>query len=188
MAKVRVKFTPQCQGLVEKELLSPRLVAIAINDRHQELIVNHGTRLVACHWFSDDLAILVDSEVTEAGDAFELGPLPIEEVTAQVVLSLRPELPAGHIDREMDVEDLLAIVAESFGIPLTCDPDEPLSTLYSGAGREDAVVVHSGCIPPEFWLIGSFDPHETHCELVWAFRPDRYRTWFESENWERPLQ
>lgn len=28
-------------------------------------------------------------------------------------------------------------------------------------------------------LLGSFDPEEEHCEYVWAFRPDRYRTWLE---------
>lgn len=188
MAEIRVRFTPQCRGLVETEILSPSLVEIAVNDRHQELMVNHGTRLIACHWFSDDLAILVDSEVTKADGEAELSPTPIEEVTALVVLCLRRELPAGPIDRAMDVDQVLAVVAESFGIPLTCDPDEPLSTLYSGSGSEETVVVHSGCIPPEFWLIGSFDPRQSQCELVWAFRPDRYRTWFESENWERPPQ
>lgn len=177
--KIRVEFTASCRALMDKVQLSPELAGAAINHRHQELMDRRGTRLVACHWLSDDRVILVDGEVTEP--AFPPSTRQIEEVIAQVVLGLRPTLPAGQLTCEMDAEYVLAIVAESFGIPLACDPDEPLSTLYSGPGVKDRVVVYSGCIPPPFWLLGSFDAEESHCEYVWAFRPDRYQNWLEAE-------
>jgi hypothetical protein len=49
-----------------------------------------------------------------------------------LVLALKPDLPAGRISRESDIEESLALVAESFGVPVRCHPDEPWSTLYSG--------------------------------------------------------
>ncbi len=171
--KIRVTFTPECRALMDQIRLSPELVGAAIHQRHQELRDHRGTRLIACHWLSADRLILVDGEITRTPSG------AIDVVTVQVVLGLRSTLPAGTLTRQMDAEYVLAVVAESFGIPLACDPDEPLSTLYSGPGRKEQVVVHSGCIPPPFWLLGSFDEEESHCEYVWAFRPDRYQTWLE---------
>jgi len=162
---------------MEQVGLSPELADAAVNDGQREFVDSGDTRLVACRWLSDDRIILVDSEVIQAERKPGPGGMQIEEVAAHAVLDLRPELPAGRLDREMSTEHVLAVVAESFGIPLTCDPDEPISTLYSGPGSEDRVVVHSGCIPPPYWLIGSFDPRKSYCEHVWAFHPDRYRKW-----------
>lgn len=177
--KIRVAFSDSCQTLMEETGLSQQLADTAVNHRHEELRDRRGTRLIACHWLSDDQILLVDGAISRPEPALKHEPTLIKELTAQVVLDLRRDLPAGRLARAMDTEQVLAIVAESFGIPLVCDPDEPLSTLYSGPGREDRVVVHSGCIPPPFWLLGSFDSEQEHCEYVWAFRPDRYRTWLE---------
>jgi hypothetical protein len=174
---IRVKFTPQVRALMRRANLSPKTAALAVNQPHRQLTDRRGTRLVACHWLSNDSAILVDSEITKAEGEPGHGPIQIEEVVARVVLGLRPELPLGRISRDTDLDHLLAVVAENFGLPLTCDPDEPLSTLYSGTGGKERVLVHTGCIPPEFWLVGSFDPDKAYCEFVWAFRPDRYRAW-----------
>ena len=49
-----------------------------------------------------------------------------------LVLAFTPDLPAGRITREHDLDSLLALVAESFGVPMRGHPDEPFSTLYSG--------------------------------------------------------
>jgi len=160
---------------VDEYRLATDLVVAAVNDRQRTIADSNHTRLIAGRWFFGDRILLVDSEVTGSQSADGLSR--IEEVTAQVVLDLRPQLPAGSIDRDADTETILAIAAESFGYPLTCHADEPFSTLYSGPGSRQQVVVHSGCIPVEFWLIGSFDSARGDCELVWAFRPDRYGDW-----------
>ena len=165
---------------MEQDGLCGELAEAAVNDGHRETVDARDTRVIACQWLPDDRIILVDSEVARAERKCEGGGAGIEAVTAHVVLGLRAELPGGRLDPEMDAEHVLAVVAESFGIPLTCDPDEPISTLYSGPGSEDRVVVHGGCIPPPYWLIGSFDARRSYCELVWAFRPDRYRSWMAS--------
>jgi hypothetical protein len=177
--KIRVTLSASCRTFMDEAGLSTQLADVAVNHRHEELVDRRGTRLIACHWLSDERILLVDGDVPRSEPAGKHEPASIEELVAQVVLDLRRDLPAGRLVRAMDAEQVLAMVAESFGIPLVCDPDEPLSTLYSGPGCRDRVVVHSGCIPPPFWLLGSFDPEEEHCEYVWAFRPDRYRTWLE---------
>jgi hypothetical protein len=167
---MQVKFTTRCRDLLDRSGLSSELAATAINAQRSTIVGNRSARLIACHWFSDDLLVLVDG--TLRGD----GPQG-DEVVAEVVLALRSPLPAGPIDRGADAETVLAIAAESFGYPLACDADEPLSTLYSGVGSPATTVVHAGCIPFEYWLIGSFDADRLQAELVWAFRPDRYFTW-----------
>lgn len=56
----------------------------------------------------------------------------VEEMAPLLVLLLKPDLPVGRITRDHGIECLLALVAESFGVPVRCHPDEPLNTLYSG--------------------------------------------------------
>jgi hypothetical protein len=168
---MQVKFTPRCQALLDRSRLSEDLAVTAVNARQLTIADGNSTRLVASRWFPNNLLVLVDGEVSGGGKG---------ELTAEVVLALRPRLPAGAIDGEADAETVLAVAAESFGYPLTCDGDEPLSTLYSGFGNRRTVVVHSGCIPREYWLIGSFDDEDSQAELVWAFRPDRYLAWWHS--------
>ena len=174
---IRVRFTPQCQSLLDTGRLPADLAIATVNARQRIAGDSKGTRFVACRWLCDDRIILVDSEVTALGADPADARNRIEEVTAQVALALRPQMPAGPIDRGADAETILAVAAESFGYPLTCDANEPFSTLYSGPGSRQTVVVHSGCIPAEYWLIGSFDAASGHSELVWAFRPDRYWKW-----------
>jgi len=182
---IYVDFTPECGAFMQQAGLAEKLAEAAVNRGRRETVDVRETRLLACQWLPDERIVLVDGDVkcTEPNPAS--GGDRIESVTARVVLSLRAELPGGRIDPEMDAVDVLAAVAESFGIPLTCDPDEPISTLYSGPGNRDRVVVHSGCIPPPYSLIGSFDARESYCEFVWAFRPDRYLNWMAIES-ERP--
>jgi len=172
---IQVDFTPQCQTLLDQSGLTSDLAAAAVNARQRTITDSHGKRLIACFRDWDDQIILVDAEVP--GECSAGTPGRVRAVVAQVALSLQPELPAGLIGPEADAETILAMAAESFGYPLTCDSDEPVSTLYTGPGTRETVVVHSGCIPREFWLVGSFHPAESLAEMVWAFRPECYRQW-----------
>ncbi len=161
--------------------LSAERVVAAVDDHRRVVTDSQWTRIIVCHWLTGALPVFVDGEITKARWGYGSGRMQPEEITAQAAIVLRRELPAGTITREMDSEHVLALVAESFGYPLTCDPDEPFSTLYCGPGERATAVVHAGCIPVEFWLLGSFHRQQRHCEFVWAFRPDRYRSWFVSE-------
>ena len=182
---IRVDFTPECRKFMQQAGLFEGIADAAVNGGRRETVDARDTRVIACQWLPDERIVLVDGNVDRAEANSESGGDRIESVTARVVLSLRAELPGGRLSPEMDAVDTLAVVAESFGIPLTGDPDEPISTLYSGRCSGDRVVVHSGCIPPAYWLIGSFDPGNSYCEFVWAFRPDRYLSWMEIES-KRP--
>jgi len=177
---IRAKFTPGCQDFLEKIGLSPDEVAATINAAEQDQRLARNTRFIAWRWFSADRILLVDGHAPQNEGSTADCRDNVEEVTAHVVLRLRQQLPAGRIERDMDLERVLATVAESFGLPLTCDPEEPLSTLYSGSGSKETMVVHTGCIPPGYWILGSFDPGQAYCELVWAFNPERYLAWLRS--------
>ncbi len=179
---IRVDFTPECRAFMQQAGLSEGLAEAAVNGECCEMVDARDARTIACQWLPDERIVLVDGDVNRAGPNPNSGGDRIESVTARVVLSLRAELPGGRLTPEMDALHILAVVAESFGIPLTGDPDEPISTLYSGRCNGDRVIVHSGCIPPPYWLIGSFEPEKSYCEFVWAFRPDRYLSWVATES------
>ncbi len=174
---IRLSLTPECRGLLMQLGLAPELAESAVRNADRRLTDRRARRLVACQWLARDRILLVDGEVDEGGDPPVEDHAPVAEITAGLVLELHPDLPAGRLNAAMDLESTLAVVAESFAVPLTCDPDEPMSTLYSGPGRKERVVVHNGCIPRPYWLLGTFDAEESFCELVWAFRPDRYLAW-----------
>ncbi len=178
---IRVDFTPECRAFMQQAGLSEELARAAVNGWCRETIDTRSTRMIACQSLPDERIVLVDADANRDEPNPKSSVDRIESVTARVVLSLRAELPGGQLTPEMDAVDILAVVAESFGIPLTGDPDEPISTLYSGRCDGDQVIVHSGCIPPPYWLVGSFAPEESYCEFVWAFRPDRYLSWLATE-------
>src|SRR5882724_11897179 len=95
------------------------------------------SRLIMARWRPNDRIILIDGPIKKASQ-FEGRPI-VEIVESVLVLALTPDLPAGRITGEGDLEELLALVAESFGVPMRGHPDEPFSTLYSGpfAGKHD---------------------------------------------------
>ena len=77
----------------------------------------------------------------------------------------------------MEMEEILAFVAQSFGLPIRCAADEPFSTLYSGPGRVETVQFQVDGRPQKVGMIGTFRT-DNYCESVWAFDLRRYREWF----------
>jgi hypothetical protein len=86
--------------------------------------------MTMARWRPGDRIILIDGPIRRA--SFANGRPVVEEMEPLLVLALKPDLPAGRITRDHDIEELLALVAESFGVPVRCHPDEPWSTLYRG--------------------------------------------------------
>ena len=92
---IEVRFTPPCAELMKLLELSPELASCTVNE--QDSIVWHrlGSRLVACRWFSDETIIFVDAAVSRMSNDPLGGGAEIAQVIAQLVLELRPDLPAG---------------------------------------------------------------------------------------------
>jgi hypothetical protein len=168
--------------------VSDELAQTAVNNRHRGLADHGVTRVAAVHWLDEQRIIFVDTQITKRQIEAENKRFKVEEVKANVAIELRPELPAGAIGRDMDMESILAIIAESFGQPLRCHPEAPYSTLYSGPcafGQNNAVGIEikqpsgDGSIVA-IGVTGSFSPDRQWADLVWAFNADRYRKWAET--------
>ena len=126
--------------------------------------------------FTDDRAILIDSIVTKSEPDPDRHSVRFDEVSAQFVIELQSDLPSGTIDRSMGMEEILQVVAESFGDPVSCHPDQPPAGLYSGLWHGEALSVELLNLGTRF-VCGTFYPDEGRCELVWAFNIDRYWEW-----------
>ncbi len=174
---IDVSYSKGCAQLMRLLELSPELAVCTVNEKDVVFIDSRRSRLVACRWFSEETVILVDAVVEQKSEKQDDEDAGIGEVAAQLVLELRPELPAGRIGREMDMEEILAVVAQSFGLPIRCATDEPYSTLYTGGGELETVSVQAEPRATDFCVIGTYRS-DNYCELVWAFDVKRYREWF----------
>lgn len=119
---------------------------------------------------------MVDSLITKKCSEGE--SVRFVQVAANLAIDFGFNLPSGIINREMDMEAILAHIAESFGYPLTCHPGKPTSTLYSGSW-DGKTVSHIRAAPEDgpVCVCGSFRPEEEYCELVWAFNLNKYLRW-----------
>jgi hypothetical protein len=106
------------------------------------------------------------------------GKVQFKEVTASLVILLRPQLPNGKISREMRMTDILENVANSFGHPVTASLDRPYSKLYSGQWNGNEISFFEPVPNATFALCGSFNPDAKYANMLWAFNSDAYRDWF----------
>lgn len=174
---IDVIFSPLCTEIMDILEVPPDLVVTTINDRHRGLVSRGFDRITAVHWFSDEQIVLAETTVSKREFEKESKRMYFRQVTAQLAIELSSDLPSGTIDRSMDMEEILAVVADSFGCPVSCHHKEAPSKLYTGRwnGRVDVKGSGGGSM---FCLIGSFNKKEMTCELVWAFNLDEYRKWF----------
>jgi len=84
------------------------------------------SRLIMARWRPNDRIILIDGPIKKASQ-FEGRPI-VEIVVPVLVHAFTPDLPAGRITREHDLEELLALVAESIGVPMQGHTYAPFST------------------------------------------------------------
>jgi len=161
-------------GITEQEAIT------TLNDRHSGLADNGLTRIAAVHWFSRTRIIFLDGPITKKRQETENGRpiLRFEEVTAGPVIELRPELPAGKIDRGMEMKEILPIVAMSFGIEISADPHEPASKFYNGRGDNKQISIKSSEKERTYMVCGSFDHDKKTASMLYALDVDKYLNWF----------
>ena len=175
---IAVRFTPECQRLLHLLEINPSLATEAINIRHRGLQDGTGQRLIALGWSEHGPMTLVDARVTKAT------PDRFEEVTADLVIALRADLPTGRLTRDGQLNDhIMPIVASSFGRRIRPHATFPAQFWYSGPWDGKPPTIERLPREPrgkitELFVNGSFNPSARTCEMVWAFDLGRYRSWF----------
>lgn len=171
-----VRYTPECQRLLDLFEITPARAAAAITQPHRAIRTVAGTRLIALGWPEGGPMTLVDGRVAEAnGNA---------EVTADLVIALRPDLPAGSVTREMELDgEIMPLVARSFGRMVRPHATFPGQFWYRGPWDGTTPTVERLPREPrgkllEIFVTGSFNAADRSCEMVWAFDLERYRDWF----------
>lgn len=173
---INVILSPQCLELMRVLKIPRDQAAAAINNRDRGLVSDGLDRIIAIHWITDDRAVLIDCIVTKSQQDPDRHGVRFDEVSAQLVIELQHDLPSGTVDRSMDMEEILQVVAESFGDPVSCHPDQPPVGLYAGPWDGEALSVELLNGGTRF-ICGTFYPDEGRCELVWTFNIDRYWEW-----------
>lgn len=174
---IKVTITPECLQFMRDMGIAPDRARVTINDRHQWFISGGRDRVIAAHWFGDDDIILVESLVKEKGVNIDHQLFGIIGVEAQLVISLRSVLPGGTFTRETKIQQILAVVAESFGCPIIGFPGSRPTKLYSGPWHNNKFFIQANKGSGAIWHVGSTSQHHNRCDLVWAFNVERYRQW-----------
>jgi len=172
---IHVAVYPECEELLRIASISRDQVSQSINERHRGMVTPGLDRIIAAHWFSDDRIVFVESVVTRKSVASDEDRVYFKEVSAVVALLLRAELPGGPIRRDMTMQEILGVVAASFGRPVTCHPDERPRTLYSGAW--DGKRTHAPGGKGDVMVSGTFNREKSTAQFVWAFELNTYLEW-----------
>ncbi|HZL36325.1 MAG TPA: hypothetical protein VFC78_13485 [Tepidisphaeraceae bacterium] len=177
---IKVMLGHNVQPIMQAVGVSFERAQATIRDRHSGTLQKNqgGThRIYGVHWFEDGQIVFVQGDVSKLRK--EEGKSVIEDVTADLVLALRDEVPAGAIERETSMEHILGLLALSFGVPVQCHPDFPPVMVYSGPWNGQKPIVH-GFRGEIFCVSGGFHAAAGQCGLVWAFSPKLYLEWWKS--------
>jgi hypothetical protein len=158
--------------------ISPELLTRTVNERHLGLVSDGLDRVVVVRWIDPESAVLVDSIITKRTDAPELHCIRIREVVAQLAIRVSNVLPAGRLDRQMSLPELLQVVAASFGLKVSCHTSEDAAYLYEGLWDGSAPRLYGDTLASFMYVAGSFYPDLQRCELVWSLDLQRYVAWF----------
>jgi hypothetical protein len=139
------------------------------------LFLGTPMRIGAVHWFPNKI-VFVNALVSEHHRIG--GRINLDEVNANLVLRLSDVLPAGSITKEMHFVDILTVVADSFGLPLSTTQGGEAKTLHIESQWDRTIDIPTAG-EESFLLQGTFSADENKCHYVWAFSPDKYMQWFE---------
>ena len=157
--------------------ISLELVTRTVNERHQGLASDGLNRILAVHWLNSDSAIFVDSLISKHEDDLEQNRREIWQVAPQLAIRLSNLLPAGSINPETPVLELLPIVAESFGLKVSGHADANPAWVYEGPWDGSLRTFGANSGSPVF--IGFSQKLDLKsCELTWAFDSGKYLPWF----------
>lgn len=174
---IDVIIGPEANQLLDGSQISQDDIYDTVNDRHRGLlIVGNPLRIGAVHWFNRKIVFLVAS-VTKSRTIKNI--LKFEQVTANFILRLITQLPAGTISRDMDFVAILKIVAESFGVPVITTKEGQPKLLHI-EGDWDGALSFKAEKGETVLLQGTFNPEENKCHYVWAFSLEKYKNWLRS--------
>jgi len=172
-----VTFTEECREILSRlELPEERVVSVFNNRTRGMLVPGDPARIYGVSWFDQGPIIFVSGVVTASRQ--EEKRFYIDEVSANLGLELRQNLPVGRINPELKMEEILLLIAENFGTPIQCHPEVRPMALYSGRWDGRGVSVTRAYPNDTVLVSGSFDPIESTCNYVWAFSLERYLDWF----------
>jgi len=169
---IAVAFDDRCLSLMRVLRISPAIVEKAVNERHQGCVSDGLDRLIAAHWLDPEQLILVDSIVSKKTWLEKDRPVRFDEVIAKLALLLPSTLEHGRLDRTMTIEQILTVVAKSFGAPVRGHAAEPYALVYAGPWDGNLAVQAKGT--GTYCCFASVDPATSKCELAWALDLDRY--------------
>ena len=174
---ISVIYGPEANELLENTNISRDEVYQTVNDRHRGLLITgNPLRIGAIHWF-DLKIVFVIATVTKSRYIGNI--LRFEEVAANLMLRLKEELPAGNINKKMDFEEILNIVAESFGVPVTTQKNGQPKVLHVESDW-DGEISFKANKEQNIFLQGTFSPDKNKCYYVWAFSLEKYSAWLKS--------
>lgn len=178
---IEVTISPSCREIMEEFGVTEEEVKLTVNTRDRGMADRGCTRLAAIHWFSEDRAVFVDTIISERSIEGEGSNRKVRfiRVDAHLAIELRAEIKKDS----PPMENMLAVIAESFGVPVRCHPDSPYSTLYSGPclfranGGIDFDLY--GDLDPgiDIGICGSFQPDDNWVDFAWVFNLAKYRKW-----------
>lgn len=176
---IKVVLKPEASELTQDTNISYDEIHDTINDRHRGLLIpGNPMRIGAIHWFDDKIVFLI-AYVTKSHAIENI--IKFEEVEANLILKVREHLPAGNINRNLNFVEILNIVAESFGIPVTTSKNGEPKLLHIESEWDGTINLKSEKDETIF-VQGTFSPNENKCHYVWAFSLDKYRSWLQGLN------
>lgn len=172
---INITLSAEAHKIMQYIEILPLRVTTTFNDRHRGLLIQgNPLRIGAIHWFNNQI-VFGTASVTKSrkiGDK-----LKFDEADANLVLELRNTLPAGNISQNMRFQEILNIVAISFGLPVTTRAGQQPQFIHFEAEFDGHFGV-SAQPEDEVFLQGSGNLKEKKCWFVWAFSLKKYRDWF----------
>ncbi len=177
---MEVKFNKQCEEVLRRLEISKDIVIHTCNNRTRAMLIpGNPAQLYATTWHNDGRIIYVNGLVTRSEKT--KNEFHVEEVTLSLALQLREQLPAGNINQNMEMTQILNVIANSFGLRISLNPTSLPSCLYEGHWQGNDFGPNFEILEkiPNDWcyITGVFNNDRT-CHHVWMFSYSKYSNWF----------
>lgn len=177
---MEVKFTEQCLDIIRRLELDRALIERTCNNRTRGMFVpGNPPYMYAITWHDNGPIAYVNGRISRAQQ--EDQQIKIQEVTLSLALELKEELPGGVIKQDMTMEHILAVVADSFGLLLSVDPNASPTRLYNGSWQGDDFSPNIQFVekmPDGECLVNGIFNNDRTCHHVWVFSYRKYSNWF----------
>ncbi|MBF0521856.1 MAG: hypothetical protein HQL24_02250 [Candidatus Omnitrophica bacterium] len=169
------------------EILPQRIMSTFQQPTQAMLVRSNPFQIYALKWFENNRILFVSGIVTkhhfqtttpdDSPENLKKASLEIQEINATFALEIKERLPAGVINRDMKIEPVLKIVAQSFGTPVTCHPNEQPNYVYNGPWDGETIKFQLNQ-EDHYQISGAFNAQQKYCQNVWVFSFNAYKSWF----------